>query len=158
MAFKKGQVQKAGPGRPKGVANKANRMFMEALSDAVEAMQNSKDHNLFAWGKKHPTEFWKIASKLLPTSIQADIDVTSGGDVIRTWSIQVAKPTTLVQDLERLEAQHIEDIQHEEIVPVVPVIETVIEPTVEDVKVVEDKLQEQMNKTKPGVVNFPWRK
>lgn len=153
MAFKK-----AGPGRPKGMKNKSSTMFLEALSDAVQAMQNSKDHNLFAWGKKNPTEFWKIASKLLPTSIQADIDVTSGGDVIRTWSIQVAKPTTLVQDLERLEAQHIEDIQHEEIVPVVPAIETVIEPTVEEIKIVEDKLQEQMNKAKPGVVNFPWRK
>lgn len=80
MAAPKGN--KYSTGRPKGSINRESRIFLDALTEAVEAMQADPDANIIAWGKKNPNEFWKIASKLLPNRLQAELDVTSGGEPI----------------------------------------------------------------------------
>lgn len=81
MAYPKGKPN-PNAGRPKGALNKESRMFLDALAGAVEAMQADANHNLLTWGKKNPNEFWKIAAKLLPSTIQGDLDVTSNGETI----------------------------------------------------------------------------
>ena len=71
-----GQFAKGKPktgGRQKGTQNKFTRTVKEAVLETFNKLQGDKRHNLFSWGKKHPTEFYKIAAKLIPTEI-------TGGD------------------------------------------------------------------------------
>jgi hypothetical protein len=73
MPFKKG-VSGNPDGRQKGVPNKVTRTFKEMLTEALLAMQDDKKHNLIQWGKENPTEFYKIASKLIPTELSGAIE------------------------------------------------------------------------------------
>jgi hypothetical protein len=61
-------------GREKGSKNKLTRTFKEILTDALEALQEDKKNNLEAWAKENPTEFYKIASKLIPSEISATVE------------------------------------------------------------------------------------
>ena len=66
--------QKGNSGKPKGATNKLTRTFKEILTDALEALQEDKKNNLEAWAKENPTEFYKIASKLIPSEISATVE------------------------------------------------------------------------------------
>ena len=71
MPFKKGK-QKTG-GKVKGTQNKLTKTFKELLTDAIESLQKDKSANLKSWAKENPTEFYKIAAKLIPTEINASL-------------------------------------------------------------------------------------
>ncbi len=71
--FKEGQSGNPN-GRPVGSKNKLTRTFKEILTDALEALQEDKKNNLQAWAKENPTEFYKIASKLIPTEVNATVE------------------------------------------------------------------------------------
>ncbi len=60
--------------KPKGAVNKLTRTFKEILTDTLEKLQEDKKHNLEAWAKENPTEFYKIASKLIPAEITAKVE------------------------------------------------------------------------------------
>lgn len=65
---------KAGEGgRPKGVKNKTTRMVKDIFTEVFNEMQNSPKVKLLVWAKKEPTEFYKLAAKLIPTEIKADL-------------------------------------------------------------------------------------
>lgn len=66
--------QKGNGGKPKGATNKLTRTFKEILTNALEALQEDKKNNLEAWAKENPTEFYKIASKLIPTEVNATVE------------------------------------------------------------------------------------
>jgi len=66
--------QKGNSGKPKGATNKLTRTFKEILTDALESLQQDKKNNLEAWAKENPTEFYKIASKLIPSEISATVE------------------------------------------------------------------------------------
>ena len=66
--------QKGNSGKPKGATNKLTRTFKEILTDALEALQEDKKNNLEAWAKENPTEFYKRASKLIPSEIRATVE------------------------------------------------------------------------------------
>lgn len=66
--------QKGNSGKPKGATNKLTRTFKEILTNALEALQEDKKNNLEAWAKENPTEFYKIASKLIPTEVNATVE------------------------------------------------------------------------------------
>lgn len=62
-----------GPGRPKGVPNKASATMKAAIQSVYDQLQETAggDHAHFKqWAFEEPTEFYKLASKLLP--IQAE--------------------------------------------------------------------------------------
>lgn len=71
-----------GKGRPKGAKNKMTVAAKEAFSLAfhgiggVPALQD--------WATEHPTEFYKLYSRLIP------IDVTSGGQPIKPSRVNIA--------------------------------------------------------------------
>ena len=71
MAFKKGQQKKGG--RAKGTQNKITTTFKQMVMDTLEAIQGHKTANLQAWAEKNPTEFYKIAGKLIPTELNATV-------------------------------------------------------------------------------------
>lgn len=77
MAAPKGH-QKAG-GRQKGTPNKLTSTFKDLVISTMEKLQEDDRANLETWAKENPTEFYKIASKLIPTEVSATVnDITQG--------------------------------------------------------------------------------
>lgn len=64
MAFEKGH--KKGKGRPKGSPNKLTATVKQVFEDAFNKLQEDKLQNILEWGKRNPTEFYKLASKMIP--------------------------------------------------------------------------------------------
>lgn len=69
-SFKKGQG-----GRPKGAKNVVNRTVKETVLEVFNKMQEG-EHSLQAWAETEPTEFYKIASKLIPTELSGSVKQT----------------------------------------------------------------------------------
>lgn len=62
-------------GRKKGTPNKLTRTVKEAFETAFHAMQEDPGVKLGAWGKANPTEFYKLAARLIPAEIDAKVSV-----------------------------------------------------------------------------------
>jgi hypothetical protein len=56
-------------GRPKGAIGKLNKTVKETVLNTFNKLQEDKSHNLEAFARKHPREFYLIASKLIPTEM-----------------------------------------------------------------------------------------
>lgn len=56
-------------GRTKGAKNKVTRSMKETVVNTLEWLQNQPKSNMREWAKANPTEFYKIAAKLIPTEI-----------------------------------------------------------------------------------------
>src|SRR5688572_25781079 len=65
---------KGNPGRPHGAVNKTSRIVKEVFAEVFTSLQNDKTANLKAWAKKNPTDFYKLASKLIPLQVAGDHD------------------------------------------------------------------------------------
>lgn len=68
-SFKKGEG-----GRPAGVQNKFTRTVKETVLKVFNDLQDDPDVKLESWAKSEPTEFYKIAAKLIPTEVAGNID------------------------------------------------------------------------------------
>lgn len=66
----------AGKGRKKGVPNRLTRSIKEAIESTMTSLQRTKKHNLTTWAKANPTEFYKLAAKLIPHSLQVSGKLT----------------------------------------------------------------------------------
>jgi hypothetical protein len=73
----------AGKGRPKGVQNKTTKLMKTAIEAVLADLQQfqrdaDETENEYAhflkWAKDNETEFYKLASKLLPIQIAGDPD------------------------------------------------------------------------------------
>lgn len=65
----------AGKGRKKGVPNKTTAAIKTAIMAVYEALQEGEEepHGHFLnWARETPTEFYKLASKLLPLQLTGD--------------------------------------------------------------------------------------
>lgn len=60
---------KGNPGKPKGAVNKNEKLIKEVFADAFYALQNDPDHNIIAWAKANPTDFYKLGIRLVPTQV-----------------------------------------------------------------------------------------
>lgn len=70
--FEKGNKAASGRG-----ANKITRTVKETVLAVFNDLQADPKANLFSWGKENPTDFYKIAAKLIPTEVNATVkDVT----------------------------------------------------------------------------------
>ena len=67
--FKKGEAT----GRPKGVQNKITRTVKETVWAAFNELQCDPKHNIVAFAKSNPKEFYAIAAKLIPTEVKATV-------------------------------------------------------------------------------------
>lgn len=59
--------------KPKGATNKLTRTVKECVLDAFNDLQKDPKVKLSKWGKENPTEFYKIAAKLIPTEVNAQV-------------------------------------------------------------------------------------
>lgn len=65
----------AGKGRPKGVPNKSTATMKAAIQAVYDKLQekSKEPHGHFlAWAEEYPTEFYKVASKLIPIQVGGD--------------------------------------------------------------------------------------
>jgi hypothetical protein len=67
-------------GRKAGVPNKVTASMRQAWQDAFDSLGGVPA--LVKWGRAEPTEFYKLAAKLIP------LDITSGGKELAglTWT------------------------------------------------------------------------
>lgn len=82
----------AGKGRKKGVPNKTTAAFKEAIVAVYADLQAETDAehgHFFAWAKDAPTEFYKLAAKLLPLQVNADV---TGKVIARLETVVVHPP------------------------------------------------------------------
>jgi hypothetical protein len=80
------QFEKGNKGKPKGATNKLTKSVKEAFEVAFNELQGDENANLANWAKENTTEFYKLAAKLIPTSVNADL--TSKGAEIKQWTVQ----------------------------------------------------------------------
>jgi hypothetical protein len=66
---------KGNPGKPKGALNKTTKLVKEVFADAFNELQQDEAVKLAVWGKENPTEFYKLASKLIPTQMDIAANV-----------------------------------------------------------------------------------
>lgn len=59
-------------GRPKGATNKTTKLVKETFAEVFNELQSDPEAKLSEWGKKNPTEFYKLASKLIPVQVAGD--------------------------------------------------------------------------------------
>lgn len=94
--------EKGNPGKQKGTVHKLTRTVKEAVLDAFNELQNDEQHNLVAFAKKNPRDFYAIAAKLIPTDIKAEVKTTEKIvlEVVRTTNIAVKPEATTLQPAE----------------------------------------------------------
>lgn len=71
MPFKKGNK-----GRPEGAVNKLTKTVRDTFAEVFNELQEDPNVKLSAFGKKFPKEFYAMASKLIPTEISGELQVT----------------------------------------------------------------------------------
>lgn len=87
--FEKGH-KKIG-GKTKGTPNKLTTTFKELVVTTMEKLQDKPKVNLEEWAEANPTEFYKIASKLIPTEVEAKVQNFTG--IPRsTWADDSTQP------------------------------------------------------------------
>ena len=87
-------------GRKKGTPNKSTAAVKAALVDAFDQLGGVG--SLVKWGKKNPTEFYKLWSKLLPTEIK-----NADGEKLRIEVVEEIRPLRVMADrLEPFAANH----------------------------------------------------
>lgn len=67
------RTKTSGQGRPKGTPNKLTKTVKEAFEIAFQDLQNEPGAKLSDWAKGNPTDFYRIASKLIPNELNATI-------------------------------------------------------------------------------------
>jgi len=71
-------AEKGKPGRKPGGMNRLNRTVKEAFEHAFHALQENKYNipgiSLEDWAMKNPTEFYRMATKLIPTKLEGNLD------------------------------------------------------------------------------------
>jgi hypothetical protein len=70
-------------GRTRGTPNKFTKSVKEAFEIAFNELQDDPKANLAKWAKDNTTEFYKLAAKLIPTSLTAEVNTPMTIKVIR---------------------------------------------------------------------------
>ncbi len=77
-----GRFKKGEGGRPVGAKNVISRSVKDCIAEAFHQLQKDPENKLEAWAKREPTEFYKIASKLIPTELGGKIELSSESDIL----------------------------------------------------------------------------
>lgn len=72
MPFKKGQSGNP-KGKIKGTQNTYTKTVKEVVLAVFHELQSDRTHNLKAFAKKYPRDYYQIAAKLLPLEIKAHL-------------------------------------------------------------------------------------
>lgn len=76
MAARKGQKRTPGSGRKAGTPNKVTATVKSVFEDTFKQLQKDpkKPHALANWAQAEPTEFYKLAAKLIPTELKGELN------------------------------------------------------------------------------------
>jgi hypothetical protein len=74
MGFEKGKPRPENAGRKEGSVNKLTKTVKERVLEVFNELQEDSEANLLSWAKTEPTEFYKIAAKLIPADINAKVE------------------------------------------------------------------------------------
>lgn len=86
MPFEKGR-KKTG-GRKSGSANVVTTSVRETVLKVFQELQaDDSPVNLKKWATKEPTEFYRMASKLIPTDLKAELTGENGGPIEQKFEI-----------------------------------------------------------------------
>lgn len=83
MVKKPGTFSKGQGGRKKGVPNKLTKTVKETVLAVFNDLQSDPKANLHTWAKKEPTEFYRIASKLIPTEVSGKLNTKTTIEIVR---------------------------------------------------------------------------
>jgi hypothetical protein len=80
----KGRPKPAGSGRPKGSANRSTitvksavaKVFQDLQEESAAGIPKYEGVHLKSWAMQQPTEFYKMAAKLIPTEISGKVATT----------------------------------------------------------------------------------
>jgi len=75
MPKEDGQFKKGNGGRPVGVQNKLTRTVKDTVLAVFHEIQDDPKIKLIEFAKKYPRDFYAIAAKLIPTEVNANIEV-----------------------------------------------------------------------------------
>jgi hypothetical protein len=71
MPREKGTVKTGG--RQIGTVNKLTTSMKECTQQTLEWLQTQPRSNMREWAAENPTEFYRIAAKLIPTQVNAEV-------------------------------------------------------------------------------------
>ena len=77
MAYKKGETGNA-KGRPKGIPNKLTQTVKDVFAQVFSELQEHPTANLKTWAESNESEFYKLASKMIPTQLQGELTGANG--------------------------------------------------------------------------------
>lgn len=60
-------------GRPVGAVNALTKSMKDTTQQTLEWLQTQPRSNMREWAKENPTEFYRIAAKLIPTQVNAEV-------------------------------------------------------------------------------------
>jgi hypothetical protein len=69
------QFKKGAAGRPKGVQNKLTKTVKETVLAVFNDIQDDPKVNLLKFAQTYPRDFYAIAAKLIPTEVNANVEV-----------------------------------------------------------------------------------
>ena len=72
--FQKGDKKPEASGRKEGSVNKLTKTVKERVLEVFNELQDDPTANMLNWAKSEPTEFYKIAAKLIPADINAKVE------------------------------------------------------------------------------------
>lgn len=78
-------------GRPVGVKNKLTKTVKDSVLAVFNKLQLDNKHNLEAFAKKYPRDFYAISAKLIPLEVQATVEASVTWQETKTYE---AKPKT----------------------------------------------------------------
>lgn len=67
------QFEKGNPGKPKGAQNKLTKTVKDTVLAVFNDIQEDPKVNLTAFAKAYPRDFYNIASRLIPTEVNASV-------------------------------------------------------------------------------------
>lgn len=68
------QFKGGNPGKPKGAVSHLTRTVKETVLAVFNELQADPAHDLKAFAKKNPRDFYAIAAKLIPTEVKATVE------------------------------------------------------------------------------------
>ena len=73
--FQKGSPPPKGVGRKKGSVNRFTRTIKDTFEEVFKDLQKTSKLNLLAWAKENPSDFYKLANRLIEKSIDLKAEV-----------------------------------------------------------------------------------
>ena len=68
------QFKPGNPGKPKGAVSHLTKTVKETVLEVFNKLQADPVHDLAAFAKKNPRDFYAIAAKLIPTEVKATVE------------------------------------------------------------------------------------